>query len=165
MSSIYLFNHRKGALEAKSSGISRRSRCTEVQRIASALTITHLSAAGCYVFALYSATTLSVLARLQWSSYSPAMKAMLLTKSSSVPALLLFSGSLHALKLPQNSDNLFAVSTPYNLSSSELRLISTLNNYTATPGPAPLLNLTVPDVPPVSNDIKIHCSFGRTLTP
>lgn len=68
-----------------------------------------------------------------------------------------------ALHPPQYPNQLIAASTPYNLSSSDLRLISQVNTTAAETGPSHLFNLTVPDAPSTVNDVLIDCGYGHEL--
>jgi len=88
---------------------------------------------------------------------------MLLPRGTTLSWLLSLTTCSSALNLPPNPSNLFAPSTAYNLSTAELTLISTLNNSTAPPSPPPLLNLTVPNLPPASRNVEVKCSFGHEL--
>lgn len=77
--------------------------------------------------------------------------------------LLITAVSVTALDLPQSQHGITAATTPFNLSSSELRLISSLSNSTKAPKTTPPLNLTVPGLSLAQTNEQIRCSYGHEL--
>ena len=78
-------------------------------------------------------------------------------------ALFVTAVSAVAFSLPQSQDGILFTSAPYNLSSSESRLLHSINGSGNTATMAPLLNATIPRLPPLSDDVSIRCSYGREL--
>lgn len=90
---------------------------------------------------------------------------MFRTYSCTAALSFLYAATSSALNIPNNPNSLITTPTAINLSSSELRLISSLNNSTTQPDLAPVLNLTAPNLPTLSRpkDVLVDCTFGHEL--
>ena len=99
-----------------------------------------------------------------YPSKNPHFSALMRRTYSHNAALSLFwVATATALILPRDSSGSLVVSTPYNLSTSELGLLSSFNSSATASDIRPMLNETVPEGSPQLNDAQIRCSFSREL--